>query len=120
LKNKKDIVQRTYLFALHVIKFVRLLPRETASFVLGKQLAASGTSVAANIEEAQGAFSKDDFVYKMQTAYKEALETNLWLRLVRDAEIVKNDEIERLIRESVELKKILASIVKRSKEGNRV
>jgi four helix bundle protein len=118
LKNKKDIVERTYKFALRIINLVKVLPKETVAFVLGKQLVASGTSVAANVEEAQGAFSKDDFIYKMQTAYKEALETNLWLRLVGDSGIRKNDdELKSLVQESVELKKILASIVKSSKEN---
>ena len=115
---KKDINERTYNFALRIIKLVRLLPKETAAFVIGRQLVASGTSIAANVEEAQGAFSKDDFIYKMQTAYKEALETNLWLRLVKDAEWCRNDtELKSLVQESLELKKILVSIVKSSKEN---
>ncbi|HQP91117.1 MAG TPA: four helix bundle protein [Candidatus Omnitrophota bacterium] len=113
---KKDITERTYNFSLRIIKIVRVLPKETSGFVLGKQLIASGTSIAANIEEAQGAFSKEDFIYKMQTAYKEALETNLWLRLIRDSQLINNIEIESLIGESVELRKILSSIVKSSKK----
>ena len=114
---KKDICNRTYVFALKVIGFVKKLPKETSAFVLGKQLVASAASVAANIEEAQGAFSKDDFIYKMQTAFKEALETNLWLRMIRDAKLVKNEEADSLIQESLELKKILSAIVKNSKSS---
>jgi four helix bundle protein len=115
-ENKKDIVERTYKFALRIVKFVRLLPKETVGFVLGKQLVASGTSIAANVEEAQGAFSKDDFIYKMQTAFKEALETNLWLRLILDSELVRKELLDNLVQESTELKKILSSIVKSSKK----
>jgi len=114
--KRKDILDRTYQFSLRIVKLVKTLPKETAGFVLGRQLIASGTSIAANLEEAQGAFSKDDFIYKMQTAFKEALETNLWLRLIYDSELIRNEEVKWLIQESVELKKILSSIVKSSKK----
>jgi four helix bundle protein len=115
-RGKKDIIERSYNFALRIVKFVRTFPKETAGFVLGRQLLSSGTSVAANIEEAQGAFSKDDFIYKMQTAFKEGLEANLWLRLIRDSEMVKGEELKKLVQESAELKRILSAIVKSSKE----
>lgn len=113
--TKKDICDRTYAFAIEVIHFVKRLPKETTTFVLGKQLVASGTSIAANIEEAQGAFSKDDFIYKMQIAFKEALETNLWLRMFRDAKLSADNSLDSLIKESSEIKKILSAIVKNSK-----
>lgn len=115
LKIKKDIVERTYNFALYIVKFVRTLPKETAGFELGRQLLKAGTSIAANVEEAQGAFSKEDFIYKMQTAFKEARETNFWLRLIRDSHLVISKGLEDLIQESKELKNILAQIVKTSK-----
>lgn len=116
-KLKIDIDRRSYEFALQIVKLVRRFPKETAGFELGKQLLRSGTSIAANIEEAQGAFSKDDFIYKMNTALKEARETNLWLRLVKDSRLIENlKELESLIKESVELKNILATIVKSSKQ----
>ena len=116
-KKKKDILERTYKFALRIVILVRILPKETAGFELGKQLIRSGTSIAANVEEAQGAFSKEDFIYKMQTAFKEARETNLWLRLIRDSKLIEHSkELESLIQESVEIRKILSSIVKTSKE----
>lgn len=112
-----DIVERTYKFALRIVKLVRTPPKETAGFELGKQLIRSGTSIAANVEEAQGAFSKEDFIYKMQTAFKEARETNLWLRLIRDSKLVEQSkELESLIQESVEIRNILSRIVKTSKE----
>ena len=115
--KKVDIVERTYKFALRIVKLVRILPKETAGFEIGRQLIKSGTSIAANIEEAQGAFSKDDFIYKMQTAFKEARETNLWLRLIRDSKLSEQSkELEDLIQESVEIRNILSRIVKNSKE----
>ena len=115
LKIKKDILERTYNFALGIVKFVRTLPKETIGFELGRQLLKAGTSVAANVEEAQGAFSKDDFIYKMQIAFKEARETNFWLRLISDSHLTTPKELENLNQESNELKSILAQIVKTSK-----
>lgn len=118
-KKKIDIVERTYKLALQIVRLVRRLPKETAGFELGRQLIKSGTSIAANVEEAQGAFSKEDFTYKMNTALKEARETNLWLRLIRDSELIKNvteKELESLIQESLEIKNILATIVKSSRK----
>lgn len=81
----------------------------------------SGTSIAANIEEAQGAFSKKDFIYKMQTAFKEARETNLWLRLIKDSSLIikYSEKLEALIKESIEIRNILGVIVKNSKKLKR-
>ncbi|MCK4518838.1 MAG: four helix bundle protein [Candidatus Omnitrophica bacterium] len=118
LKLKIDIDKRSYGFALQIVKLVRSFPKETAGFEIGKQLLRSGTSIAANIEEAQGAFSKADFIYKMNTALKEARETNFWLRLVKDSRLMINSKgLGDLIKESVEVKNILASIVKSSKRN---
>lgn len=116
-----DIDKRTYEFALRIIKFVQKLPRNMIAQELGKQLLKSGTSVAANVEEAQGSFSKDDFTYKMSTAFKEAKESNLWLRLIRDANIVNGElksENEELTNESIEIRNILGTIVTSSKVVN--
>lgn len=78
-KLRIDINKRTYEFALRIVKFVQRMPRNIVAKELGSQLLRSGTSIATNVEEAQGAFSKNDFVYKMSTAFKESKESNLWL-----------------------------------------
>jgi len=114
-KLKVDIDKRAYEFALQIVKLTRSLPKETAGFEIGRQLLRSGTSVAANIEEAQAAFSKDDFIYKMSIALKEARESNFWLRLVRDSDLYSN--FEDLVQESVEIKNILGTIVKTARKG---
>ncbi len=82
---------RLYNFALKIILFVRKLPRDIATYEISRQLVKAGTSIAANYEEARGAFSKEDFIYKINIAFKEARETNLWLRLIRDAKIINGD-----------------------------
>lgn len=114
-KSKNKIQERTYDFSLRIIKLVQALPQNNAGFVLGKQLLRSGTSIGANVEEAIGAFSKEDFTYKMSIALKEARETNYWLRLIKDAELLNTDLLGPIIEESVEIRKILTAIVKTSK-----
>lgn len=126
LQNKEqgiDIDERVYDFALRVIKLVRTLPKETAGREMGRQLLRSATSIAANIEKARGAFSKNDFTFpqdpnsdKMNTAFKEARESNLWLRSIRDSGLVGSTRMVGLVRESGEIRNILGAPVKTAKK----
>jgi four helix bundle protein len=123
LHNKEqriDIDERVYDFALRVIKLVRTLPKETTGREMGRQLLKSATSIAANIEEARGAFSKNDFTFKMNTAFKEARESNLWLRLIRDSGLVNTTRMARLVRESEEIRNILGASVRTAKKKSEV
>ncbi len=120
MTNNDDLRQRLYAFALSVVKLVRSLPKEMASYEIGKQLLRSGTSVSANYEEATGAFSKDDFIYKISISFKEAKETNFWLRLLKDSNILMDEELNRLIRESEELRNILGKSVTTAKKNVRL
>ncbi len=113
--GNKDIVDRTYNFALRVIKLVSSLPRNKICDVIGHQLLRSGTSVGANMEEAQAAYSKKEFCSKVGISNKEARESNYWLRLLRDSEQLNDDSVKNIIQESEEIVKILFSIVKTSK-----
>lgn len=119
-EDKKDIVKRAYKFALRIIYLIRKLPKDPVSLAIIRQLIKSGTSIGANAEEATAGFSREDFTYKMSIASKEARESNYWLRLIRDSKLAQNsklnEEIDDAIRESEEIKKILTSIVKTSKE----
>lgn len=108
--------ERTYKFALRVIKMVNALPNTKVSEVLGRQVLRSATSVGANVEEALGAISKREFIQKMSIAAKEARETHYWLRLIRDAGLLSADQLNPLIQEALEIKMILSKTVKTSKE----
>jgi len=120
LKQKIDIDKRSYNFAVNIVRFTKKLPKEMVGFELGKQLLRAGTSVAANIEEAQGAFSKDDFIYKVSISLKEAREASFWLRLIKDSALLINcDTVNPLIKESLEIKNILAAIINSSRESSR-
>jgi four helix bundle protein len=119
IKDNKKIKERTYEFAIDIIRLVRNLPRDTSELVLRRQLAKSGTSIGANVEEATGAFSKDDFIFKMNIALKESRETNYWLRLVCDAGLINDMDIKDTLKESETLKNILSAIVKTLKKGKK-
>ena len=110
--------ERTYKFALRIVKLASALPRTMIGQVLGKQVIRSGTSVGANIEEAYAAATRRDFTYKMQIALKEARETHYWLRLVRDTGLIQEKRIASLLQEALEIKLILAKTVITSKKSN--
>jgi len=115
MAEQNIIMDKSYAFSLEINDLVRKFPSNNEGFIIGKQLLRSGTSIGANVEEAVGAFSKNDFTYRMSLALKEARETHYWLRLVRDSKMI-NTEIEFLTQSSEELRKILIAIVKKSKE----
>lgn len=114
--EKIDLDRRVYDFVLRVIKLVRSLPKETVGREMGRQLLRSATSIAANIEEARGAFSKNYFTFKMNTAFKEAREANLWLRFTRDSGLISSTKIADIIKESAEIRNILGVSVKTAKK----
>ncbi|MEW6418388.1 MAG: four helix bundle protein [Nitrospirota bacterium] len=116
MSKNEELGKRFYEFALKIVKFVRTLPKEMAAYEIGKQLLKAGTSIAANYEEARGAFSKEDFTYKISISFKEAKEAVLWLKLIRDSGITKGDEISSLIQESEEIRNILGKSVATSKK----
>jgi four helix bundle protein len=115
MSGNEELRKRFYEFALEIVKFVRKLPKEMVAHEIGRQLINSGPSIAANYEEATGAFSKEDFIYKLSIAFKEAKETNLWLRLLRDSNIVTDNKIHQLIKESGEIRNILGKSVTTAK-----
>jgi four helix bundle protein len=117
-EGRRNVVRdKSYAFALRVIALVRLL-RRVSEYEIGGQLLRSGTSVGANIEEAQAAQSRADFVAKMSIAAKEARESHYWLRLLRDSRIGPADEVTGMIRDADELVRFLTAIVKTGQQGH--
>ena len=109
------ILDKSFDFALLVIELYKKLVSEK-EFVLSKQLLRSGTSIGANVEEANAAFSKKDFAAKMSIASKEARETRYWLRLL-DKSKLANVDCTRLLTEIEPIINILTAIVKTA-QGN--
>ena len=107
--------EKSYAFALRIVKLYRYLAVEHREFELSKQIVRSGTSIGANIEEAFQAQSRPDFIHKLSIANKEAFETHYWLRLLRDSSILTPSQAESLLRECDELQRMLVSAIKTSK-----
>lgn len=114
---KKDILERTVNYSLRIVELYRELEKDSVGRVLGKQLLRSGTSIGANVHEAQGGQSKADFIAKMSIAQKEALESAYWLRLLKETNLISATAMDGLSAETEELVKILSSILISSKHG---
>jgi len=113
---KDNIVMiKSYGFALRIIELYKYLVSEEKEFVLSKQVLRSGTAIGALIKEAEHAQSKKDFIHKMNIALKEANETEYWLMLLKDSGYLSTAKFDSIYTFSVELVKLLISIVKTSK-----
>lgn len=110
--SENPIEQKSFEFALEVIEAYKLMVSQK-EFVISKQLLRSGTSIGANIQEAQAAFSKKDFAAKMSISSKEARETRYWLYLSKYGNLT-DVPVDRLLTKNEELIRILTSIVKSS------
>lgn len=106
--------QKAYDFAIRIVKAYRFL-KQNEEYVLSKQLLRSGTSVGANIAEANGAISNAEFSSKIGIAYKEILETKYWLSLLKDTEYLTEDIYNSIFNDADEIAKILYSILKKTR-----
>ncbi|MCU7877369.1 MAG: four helix bundle protein [Candidatus Thiodiazotropha sp. (ex Lucinoma borealis)] len=113
------VKDKSFLFAVLIVKAARYLQQNHREFVLSKPLLRSGTSIGANIEEAMAGQSRKDFIVKMANASKETRETHYWIRLLITTGYLKDGrEAEMtLMNDSIELSKMLTSIVKTSQEN---
>jgi four helix bundle protein len=114
--TKRDIQQRTFAFAVRIVRLCQHLDeRPGVARTLGKQILRAGTSIGANIEEAQAGQSRADFTNKCAIALKEARETLYWLRLLEATAIVSATQIADIQTEADELVRILTTIVASSR-----
>ncbi len=109
---KNNLYDKSYAFAIRIVNAFQYLSNEKREFVLSKQLLRSGTSIGANISEANGAISKADFSSKISIAYKECLETKYWLILLKDTGFIDEITFKSMFNDADELAKILFSILK--------
>jgi four helix bundle protein len=117
---KKELEARTKRFALSVIQLVGKLPRTKASDLIGYQLLKSGTSIGANYREVNRAQSHDDFIHKVAICEKEAAETEYWLELAAEANLVDPSSIEVLLQEVRELLAIFVASGRTAKSRRRI
>jgi four helix bundle protein len=114
----RDIQGRTFAFALRIIRLCRkVTERPGVGRTLANQLFRAGTAIGANIEEAQAAQSRADFISKANIALKEARETLYWLRLLAEAEVVPQRLLVEITNEADQLTKILGAIVRTSRRS---
>ena len=108
---KNEFNRRIYNYALSIIKFSKILPKDEVFQVLTKQLIRSGTSVAANIIEAQSASSRKDYINFYTNALKSANESKFWINLIKDSNKINNPKSDELLKETDEIAKILGKSI---------
>ena len=118
MAGQHDIQERTFQFATRILRLVRYLPCDNAGLVVSRQLSRSGTSVGANVEEAQASHSRLEFVRRMNIARSEARETLYWLRLIDEAQMLKPQRMKEILTEADELVSILTAIVKKCRASD--
>jgi four helix bundle protein len=112
--SDNPIVDLTYQFGVRIVKFYKYLTTKQV-YVLSKQLLRCGTSIGANVHESIHAQSKADFISKMNIALKEADETDYWLRLLRDSDVINEQEFVSLQKDAKQIIGTLVKIIKTSK-----
>ncbi len=110
--KENNLYDKAYAFAIRIINAYKFLKSEKKEFILSKQLLRCGTSIGANVAEANGAISKADFSAKISIAYKEYLETKYWLSLLKDTKYFDKKTYDDVFADAEELSKILFSILK--------
>jgi four helix bundle protein len=100
------LYNKSFNFSVRIAKLNKYLIQKDKSYEpLYKQLLRSGTSIGANVSEAQSASTKKDFIYKLSISLKEARETQFWLKLLKETEVINNQEYESLNKDCDELER---------------
>jgi len=113
------VKDKSKMFALRIIKLYKHLCDEKKEFVISKQLLRCGTSIGANICEANHSMSKKEFISKMNISLKEAAETEYWLELLHKSEYIKRNEFNSIISDCDEIKSLLVSIIRTSNNNQK-
>ena len=111
MKRENVIEEKAFSFAVRIVRLCRYLKETKKEFVLSEQLLRSGTSVGANVTEAQESFSEKDFAAKLSIARKEVAESAYWIRLLSETDYLTNEQFSSIYDDAVEIRKILSSIV---------
>ena len=115
--SENVLKDKSYKFALRIVKLYKHLTEDKKEFVLSKQVLRSGTSIGANIIEGNRAESKMDFVHKLAVAHKESFETEYWINLLKDSEYITEKQAESVLADCQELQKLLTTSIKTAKNN---
>ena len=110
--NKSIVESKSFDFAIRIVNLYKFLTADKKEFVLSKQILKSGTSIGANISEAQQGQSRKDFLMKMNIALKECSETKYWLKLLDATNYIDDDQTNSIMKDCIEIERMLTSIVK--------
>ena len=118
MKDDNIIQQKSFAFGIRIIKAYKYLRSEKQEFVLSKQMLRAGTSIGANIEESIGGQSKADFLSKLSIAYKDARETNYWLKLLKATEFLTPEMADSFLADSDAICRLIGKILITMKRRN--
>jgi len=107
----KELRERTYKFALGIFELCSKLPNSDEARIIKRQLLKAGSSVGANLEEADSSLTLNDFIYRVDISFKECKESRYWLRFIIDRKLLKQVIVLPHLDESLELIKILSTII---------
>ncbi len=116
--SENILQEKSYKFALRIVKLSQYLNDEKREFVLSKKILDSGTAIGVLIEEAKQGENRADFLQKFSVANKEAFKTNFWLRLLRDGDFLSEKQAQSLLADCEELQKLLISSLKTAKQSD--
>lgn len=114
--KKNVLLEKSYNFALRIVRLCQYLQEEKREFILSRQVLQSGTGIGAYIEEANQGENRSDFLQKLVIANKDAFKTNYWLRLLRDGGNLNGQQAQSLLDDCEELQKMLIAALKTTKK----
>lgn len=117
MKEDNIIKQKSFNFAIRIIKLYQYLSNDKKEFILSKQILRSRTSIGAMVRESEHAQSKSDFIHKLSIAQKEINETIYWLELFQATDYLSKQEFESINEDAVEIIKLITSIIKTTKNN---
>ena len=115
MKKESILRDKSYTFAIRIVRLAQFLQQEQKEFILSKQILRSGTSIGALIREAEYAQSDADFIHKFSISLKEANETDYWLSLLKDTDYIDDKQYQSLYQDCDELISMLVSTIKTMK-----
>jgi len=113
--SKQPLNLKSYDFAIEIVRLCQRLVMVNKEYVLSKQIIRSGTAIGAILREAEYAFSRQDFIFKLTISLKEANETMYWLSLLFDTDYIESDQFEKLKNKCNELVSMLVASIKTAK-----
>ena len=116
--QKSIMLERSIAFSVRIIKLHNFLTQEKREYIISKQIFRCGTSIGANISEANYAQSKADFISKLHIAAKECGETEYWLRVLCDSGLISKKSFESIIKDCLDLKHMLLALLNTSKKSS--